>query len=83
MSARIEALKDLVAEFEQQAERIKVLRQALAPFSNVALDYEEAFVRQIQVYADEGKKAPGWSDSHKVSVSLGDCRKAYEALTCP
>jgi hypothetical protein len=60
------------------------LRIALEPFAKLADDYEASEQRRIRTYADEGR-APGAKlpDSHRVSISLGDCRNAKLAMSIP
>jgi len=78
-----EKLQETMAHLEAAAVEHQRLKDALAPFAKVAVEYEAAFVQQQKIYKDEGRTPPGWPDSHRVSVLLGDCRKAYLAVTAP
>jgi hypothetical protein len=57
------------------------VREALEPFAKIADQYDAADQRRLSDYRDEGRPAgPPHADYHRVSVELGECRRALEAL---
>ena len=53
----------------------------LKPFSEIADAYAAAYDRRVRDFADEGRPAGAMlSDGHRVSVALGDCRRARAVL---
>lgn len=76
-------------QFEPDAARIvqcvnahDELVAALKPLAAIALQYEELDRQRLKHFADEGRApGPGYADSHRVSVSLGELRAALKALS--
>lgn len=67
--------------------RILEAREALEPFARTAANYDASLARTNQAAADEAKCTGGEytakspiPDAHRVSVTMGDCRKAQRAL---
>lgn len=66
---------------EEAADEIERLRATLKPFADLAALYETAHEKRLQIWKDEVHKAPlPDSDSHRVSIGLGECRRALDAL---
>jgi hypothetical protein len=61
------------------SEHLKQALEALRPFAEIADLYAKRRTLEIKVYADEGEKPPpDFPDSHRVSVTLGNLRRAAE-----
>ncbi len=84
LEAEIERLRDQLEHSGRERAvydtEIGRLRSALAPFAKIAADYEVADEQRAQRYRDEGRKIGPHSDSHRVSIGLGECRAARIAL---
>lgn len=74
-------LHEAAAELARLRAEVERLQAALQPFATLAEQYEAANKRRDQHYRDErGSGCPPTADHHRVSVALGDCRKARAAL---
>lgn len=56
------------------------LRAALKPFAEIARAYAESDDKMAERYKKEGRTINDRSDGHRVSISLGDCRRARDAI---
>lgn len=60
------------------------VREALEPFAKIADDYDAAHQRRVKFCAvDNSTPGHPMPDSHRVSIAIGDCRKARVALALP
>ena len=83
MSVKIpdELFERIRAGISDAEARIAALESALQPFALLAEQYDAADQKRAQNYKDEGRApGPGTSDGHRISIGLGDCRKARNVL---
>ncbi len=60
------------------------VREALLPFAQTAEVYDTAQENKIRRHIEEGRGAPKpHADHYRVSISIGDCRRARAALAQP
>lgn len=65
---------------QQTFVRMADLEAALAPFAKIAADYEASDAKSAEHHRDEGRPFTPRPDGHRVSIAIGDCRRARAAL---
>lgn len=72
---------DELRTLTQALTRLEACERALEPFAAMAEVYDAAERKRDKHYSDEGRSpGPAPSDAHRISVMLGECRKARAAL---
>jgi hypothetical protein len=74
------AKRRALAIADERSRENVALRAALAPFAKIAADYEASDQQSQQHHRDEGRTWKSRCDGHRVSIALGDCRRAAVAL---
>lgn len=70
----------LVRERDTLRADLAAAQEALRPFAEIAADYERADAKSAEHHRDEDRTYKPRSDSHRISISLGDCRRARALL---
>lgn len=80
-SDAITMVHNLRTECDRLTTELAESKRALKPFADIATAYARKDAERARHYRDEGcSPGPDLADSHRVSIGLGECRRALSAL---